>query len=125
MDTSSIVSLINNGQVKSAVITDKNQTIQITTKSGKQLEASWDSSQRSQLQNALQAQLDEGHLPGGYHVTVSKGNGQLDVVAYALIILVIILLLLWGVDLPAQFKRWRALAGQAGHMTLSYLTGLH
>ena len=32
VDTSEIVSLINKGQVKSAVITDKNQTIQITTK---------------------------------------------------------------------------------------------
>src|SRR6202044_4127722 len=31
-DTSQIVSLINAGQVKSAVITDKNQTIQVTTK---------------------------------------------------------------------------------------------
>ena len=32
VDTSQIVSLINQGDVKSAVITDKNQTIQITTK---------------------------------------------------------------------------------------------
>src|ERR1700691_6253085 len=31
-DTSQIVSLINQGQVKSAVITDKHQTIHITTK---------------------------------------------------------------------------------------------
>jgi len=37
VDTSQIVSLINNGQVKSAVITDKNQTIQITTKKSVQI----------------------------------------------------------------------------------------
>ena len=62
-DTSEIVSLINQGQVKSAVITDKNQTIQITTKkpvqigtqSGTEWEASWVSGQGLQLANELQA----------------------------------------------------------------------
>ena len=55
VDTSEIVSLINQGQVKSALITDKNQTIQITTKSGKQLQASWVSGQGLQLVRELQA----------------------------------------------------------------------
>jgi cell division protease FtsH len=44
VDTSRIVSLIQNGQVSSAKITDKNQTIQVTTDSGQQLQASWVSS---------------------------------------------------------------------------------
>ena len=39
VDTSEIVKLIGQGQVKSALITDKNQTIQVTTKAGKDLEA--------------------------------------------------------------------------------------
>jgi cell division protease FtsH len=37
VDTSQIVQDINAGQVKSALITDKNQTIQITTTGGKKL----------------------------------------------------------------------------------------
>ena len=69
VDTSEIVSLINQGQVKSAIITDKNQTIQITTKkpvqigteNGTQLEASWVSGQGLQLANDLQNQVEQGH----------------------------------------------------------------
>ena len=64
VDTSEIVSLINQGQVKSAIITDKNQTIQITTKSGQsELEASWVSGQGLQLANDLQNQVSKGTLP--------------------------------------------------------------
>ena len=103
--SSKIISLINQGQVTCALISDTNQTIHITTKSGKQLKASWDSSQGSQLRNALQAQLDKGNLPGGYNVTISKSNALPDIVASALIMLVIILLLFWGVDHSTQFKR--------------------
>src|SRR6516164_11079849 len=74
-DTSQIVSLINQGQVKSAVITDKNQTIQITTKkpiqignqSGTEWQASWVSGQGLQLANDLQNQFAKGTLPGGYN----------------------------------------------------------
>ena len=71
VDTSSIVSLINKGQVKSALITDKNQTIQITTKktvqigteSGTQFQSSWVSGQGLQLANDLQNQVSKGTLP--------------------------------------------------------------
>ena len=62
VDTSTIVKDINAGQVKSALITDKNQTIQVTTTSGKNLEADWVSGQGLQLQNELQAQYDKGNL---------------------------------------------------------------
>ena len=61
VDTSQIVKLIDQGQVKSALITDKNQTIQITTKSGQNLEASWVSGQGLQLQNKLQDQYNKGN----------------------------------------------------------------
>src|SRR5271163_2448905 len=63
VDTSEIVKLIGAGNVKSALITDKNQTIQITTKQGQELEASWISGQGLQLANELQAQVDKGTLP--------------------------------------------------------------
>jgi ATP-dependent Zn protease len=108
--SSEIASLINHGQVKSALINGGNQTIQITTKSGKQLEASWVSGQELRLQNALQAQLEKGNLPGGYNVTVSKSNPSPDVLPIAFISLLIILLFFWGTGYPTRIKRWRAFA---------------
>jgi len=115
---SEVASLINQGQVNRGLISDGNQTIQIITKSGKRLEASWASGQGPQLQHALQAQLDKGNLPGGYNVTTSRSNDLVGVLGVALIILTIALLLLWGADYQARFRGWRALAGQAGHMAL-------
>src|SRR6516165_7838237 len=82
VDTSQIVKLIDQGQVKSALITDKNQTIQITTKSGQGL----------QLQNKLQDQYNKGNLPQGYNVSIPKSNALLDLIPTALIYLVIFLL---------------------------------
>jgi cell division protease FtsH len=108
---SEIVSLIHQGQARSALISDKNQLIQITTKSGRQLEASWVSGQGVQLRNALQAQLDKGSLPGGYGVSVAKSNALLlDVLAPAFVYLVIFLLSFWFLDYPAGIRRWRAIA---------------
>jgi len=92
VDTSRIVTLIDQGQVKSALIVDKNQTIQITTKDGKNLEASWVSGQGLQLQNKLQQQVDKGNLKDGYNVNIPKSNALLDLIPTALIYLVIFLL---------------------------------
>ncbi len=92
VDTSQIVTAINQGNVKSALITDKNQTIQITTKDGQQLEASWVSGQGLQLENALQNQAAKNNLPGGYNVTIPKSNALLDILPTAFIYLVIFLL---------------------------------
>jgi len=109
--TSEIVSLIDQGHVDSALISDENQTIQITVKSGKQFEALWAPGQGSQLQNALQAQLDKGSLPGGYSVSIAQDSALLlDVLAPALIYLVIFLLFFWFIDYPAGIRRRRAFA---------------
>ena len=56
-DTSTVVQMIERGQVKSAVLTDKNQTIQITAKNGQQYQADFISGQGQQLQQLLQAGL--------------------------------------------------------------------
>jgi cell division protease FtsH len=74
VDTSRIVQLIDNGQVKSAKITDKNQTIQVTTKSGQQLQADWVSGQGLRLQQELQKQFDAKKLPEGYTVSIPSSN---------------------------------------------------
>ena len=46
--------------MKSAVLTDKNQTIQVTTKSGQQYQADFITGQGQQLQQLLQTQFDSG-----------------------------------------------------------------
>ena len=71
-DTSRVVNLIEQGGVKSAVITDKNQTIQVTTKTGQELQASYVSGQQNTLYQLLQKESDSGRLPGGYNVKIPQ-----------------------------------------------------
>jgi cell division protease FtsH len=92
VDTSQIVSLIQNGQVKSAKITDKNQTIQVTTDSGQQLQASWVTGQGLQLQQELQKDYQSGKLPQGYTVDIPSGSSALGIIFSAIPYLLIILL---------------------------------
>jgi cell division protease FtsH len=92
VDTSQIVTLIQNGQVKSAKITDKNQTIQVTTDSGQQLQASWVTGQGLQLQQELQADVRNHTLPQGYTVDIPSGNSALSIIFSVIPYLLIILL---------------------------------
>ncbi len=91
--TSRVVSDINAGDVSYANLIDKNQTIQITTKSGDRLQASWVGNQGQVLAGILQKKLPSG----GYNVQVPSGNGLLSVifsfVPYILIILIFFFLL--------------------------------
>jgi cell division protease FtsH len=94
VDTSAIVHLIDTGQVKNAVITDKNQTIQITTKktvqigtqSGTEFQASWVTGQGLVLQQDLQQR------GVNYNISIPKSNALLDLLPTAFIYLVIFLL---------------------------------
>ncbi|MCL2582782.1 MAG: ATP-dependent metallopeptidase FtsH/Yme1/Tma family protein, partial [Streptosporangiales bacterium] len=74
VDTSKVVQLIEQGKVKSAIITDKNQTIQVTRTDGKKFEASYVSGQQNFLFQTLQQQQSAGHLPDGYNVKVPQTN---------------------------------------------------
>jgi cell division protease FtsH len=89
-DTSQVISMINSGQVKSAVLTDKNQTIQITTKSGR-YQADWVGNQGQTIAHDLAFH----HVP--YNVQVPSGSSVLSVifsfVPYILIILFFFFLL--------------------------------
>jgi cell division protease FtsH len=91
--TSRVVSDIQNGDVTYANLIDKDQTIQITTKSGERLQASWVGNQGQ----VLQAELQKKHIQDGYNVQVPSGNGLLSVifsfVPYILIILIFFFLL--------------------------------
>src|ERR1700729_3123995 len=80
VQTSQIVSLIQQNQVKSAILTDKNQTIQVTTPSGQQYQADFISGQGVQLQNLLQSQFNKGQLTGGYDVQIPKSSALLSVI---------------------------------------------
>jgi cell division protease FtsH len=77
-DTATVVRLIEQGKVKSALLTDKNQTIQITTTSGAKYQASFILGQGQQLQQALQKEFDAGKLPGGYDVKIPSSNSLLS-----------------------------------------------
>src|SRR5580658_6096861 len=77
-DTSTVVSMIDNGQVKSALLIDSSQTIEITPKSGQPLQASWVGNQGQQLATTLQQQAKKGNLPGGYNVVPPKGSSIFD-----------------------------------------------
>jgi cell division protease FtsH len=78
-DTSQVVQLIEHGQVRSAVLTDKNQTIQITTKNGQMYQADFITGQGQQLQQLLQQQYDAGKLPDGYNIQIPKSSALLSI----------------------------------------------
>src|SRR5215470_2317859 len=79
-DTSQVVRLIEHGDVKSAVLTDKNQTIQVTTKTGQQFQASYVSGQQNSLYQLLQRESDSGGLPGGYDVHIPQTSALLSII---------------------------------------------
>ncbi len=73
-DTATVISLINSGQVKSAVLNDPTQMIQVIPTKGQPLEASWVGDQGEQLAATLQAQYKAGTLPQGYDVKNPTGS---------------------------------------------------
>jgi cell division protease FtsH len=94
-DTSQVVHLIQTGQVKSALLIEGQQTIQITPKQGTPLQASWVGNQGTTLANLLQTQSNKGNLPQGYNVQVPKGSSLLDLIVGWLPFLLVILIFLF------------------------------
>jgi cell division protease FtsH len=94
-DTSEVVHLIQQGQVKSALLIEGQQTIQITPKQGTPLQASWVGNQGTTLANLLQTQSNNGNLPQGYNVQVPKGSSLLDLIVGWLPFLLVILIFLF------------------------------
>ena len=87
-DTSRVVSLIQKGDVKSALLTDKEQTIQITTKSGQKYEASWVGNEGQQLAQLLQTKQP----PQGWNVNVPKSSSVWSLIFSWLPFLLVILI---------------------------------
>jgi cell division protease FtsH len=80
VNTSQVIAAIQSGNVKSAILTDTEQTIQITTKTpvsgSKFLEADWVGNQGGQLAAILQNEVKAGKLPAStaYNAVMPKTN---------------------------------------------------
>jgi len=94
-DTSHVISLIQSGQVKSALLIEGQQTIQITPDHGSPEQASWVGNQGSVLAALLQKESADGKLPLGYNVQVPKGSSLLDLIVGWLPFLLVILIFLF------------------------------
>ena len=93
ISTAEAVSNIQRNSVESAVITDRNQVLELTLKDGKQVRASYVAGQGVNLQELLQGKADSGQLPGGYNVVVPTDNILVTLLISLLPIALIIFLL--------------------------------
>ncbi len=92
--TSQAIAAIESGQVKSVTLTDVDQTIQLTTKTGNQnWQSSWVGGQGTQLANDLQKQVAKGTLAkNAYTVKVPKSSSFWTLIFSYLPFLIIFLL---------------------------------
>src|SRR5918992_128101 len=96
VDTSKVIAAINNNQVRSALVVDKDQRIEITLKDGnKKQSASWVNGQGRELANLLQQKAQQGQLPGGYNVQVPKQNLFVSLLFSFLPIVIVVLIFLF------------------------------
>jgi cell division protease FtsH len=93
-DTSKVVQAIQNNEVTSAQIIDKDQRIEVKLKNGKQLQASWVDGQGLSLANLLQEKTNQGQLKS-YTVSVPKQNVFLSLLFSFLPIVVVVLIFLF------------------------------
>ena len=84
--------LVQTGQVKSAILNVPTQVVQVTTKEGHNLQATWVGNQENTIYHILQRQNNAGNLPGGYDVKNPQGNSLLNVLLGWLPFIVIFLL---------------------------------
>ncbi|HSN06419.1 MAG TPA: ATP-dependent zinc metalloprotease FtsH [Candidatus Angelobacter sp.] len=94
VDTSQVVTAIQNGDVTAATITDRDQKIEVTLNNGDQIRSQYVEGQGVQLQNMLQEQVKAGTVKDGYNVVVPHDSILLSLV-YALLPVVLVVLLLF------------------------------
>ncbi|MFM8239458.1 MAG: ATP-dependent metallopeptidase FtsH/Yme1/Tma family protein, partial [Actinomycetota bacterium] len=93
IDSSQAVADIQGNQVESAVITDRDQVLELTLKDGSVVTSHYVSGQGVELQNLLQEKVDAGQLTGGYNIVVPQENLFLGLLFTLLPFALIILLL--------------------------------
>jgi len=77
--TGFVVKQIEAGNVKSAVLTDKNQTIQVTLKNGQEYQADFIGGQGEPLQQLLQTEYNKGELTS-YDIQIPKSSALLSII---------------------------------------------
>ena len=92
VDTGKAISDIQGGQVDTATIVDRDQTIDLTLKDGSKVRAQYVTGQGVLLQQQLQAKADAGQLPGGYNVVVPSDNVLVSLLVSLLPVALIVLL---------------------------------
>ncbi len=93
VDTSKAVTEISSGNVDTAVLTDRDQVLELTLKDGSKVRSSYIAGQGLALQQQLQAKADAGQLPGGYNVIVPSENILVTLLVSLLPIALIVFLL--------------------------------
>jgi len=93
IDTSEAVSNIQRNSVQSAVLTDRDQVLELTLNDGRKVRSSYVAGQGVNLQELLQAKSDAGQLPGGYNIIVPSDNILVTILISLLPIALIVFLL--------------------------------
>ena len=93
VDTGAAVSDIKAGNVDTAVITDRDQVLDLTLKDGTKVRTSYVTGQGVNLQELLQEKADAGQLAGGYNVVVPSDSLLMTLLVSLLPIALIIFLL--------------------------------
>src|ERR1022692_1894817 len=91
--TSQVVQLISSGQIKSAILNDNTQIVQVLTKDGRALEATWVGKQGQALTHLMDTEVAAGKLPVGvYKANNPQSNSLLSALLGWLPFIVIFLL---------------------------------
>ena len=93
VDTSQIVTAIQQHKVSKALLVDRDQRIEVTLTDGTRERSEWITGQGVDLQKQLQAEVDAGHLTDGYTVDVPKDSVLLSLLFTLLPIALVVLLL--------------------------------
>ncbi|MEI8080737.1 MAG: ATP-dependent zinc metalloprotease FtsH [Actinomycetes bacterium] len=93
VDTSQVISDIQGNQAKSAVITDRDQIVQLTLQDGSKEQAEYVDGQGVKLQEMLQAKKDSGQLSGGYNIVVPTQSIWMALLISLLPVAIVVLLL--------------------------------
>jgi cell division protease FtsH len=93
VDTSQVVTAIQDGTITKATIVDRDQKIEVTLANGDRIRSQYVDGQGVELQNMLQAQVKEGKIKDGYNVEVPHDSVLLSLIYAFLPVLLIVLLL--------------------------------
>jgi cell division protease FtsH len=94
VDTSQVVSAIQDDKVTKATLVDREQRIEVTLSDGSKIRSEYITGQGVQLQEQLQAKVDAGGIKDGYNIEVPRESVLLGLL-YALLPVALIILLLF------------------------------